>query len=287
MSGARSTPALTCIVGLPGSGKTTLAGSMGRFVDDPRDLSEVDEAIRTDGSVIVADPNLIYPRARECAEARYGPIRWVFFENDPEACWVNLQRRGDGRVDRATLLKMSRLYTPPEGAVSIPVWRSPMLTLPQAQEFVKSFPEDHPIHNFVRDFPWDRFYVSPSEMEGEVLFEVLHPTFRAFFSFERAPTGDHSWGLIRSAPQVFGHGLVIRDGLALLSHTFEPYEEWILCNRTDILARYPDEWVAFNPTDGVLDHDVDGKALHHRLWAKRDAMEFMVENTSTWKGAVP
>jgi GTPase SAR1 family protein len=101
------------IVGLPGSGKTTLAKKINRensnkyrIIDDPSDLDkQVLPYINDD--LIICDPALCFPKNREMATKyvnEHNPnvkIDWIYFENDPESCLANVVVR-----NRANTLTM-------------------------------------------------------------------------------------------------------------------------------------------------------------------------------------
>lgn len=124
------------LVGLPGSGKTTLARE--RYlpegfilVDDPTDIDDVREAVAAaravDGpGIIVADPHLVVSRHRQSAETflvRLGcTVEFVFFANDPDQAEINVRMRADDRGPMHVRV-MSQAYDLPEGEVTIPVHR--------------------------------------------------------------------------------------------------------------------------------------------------------------------
>jgi hypothetical protein len=122
---------ITLVAGLPGSGKSTLAKQVlqqgGFLLDDPVRPDEIDGF--TADHVVICDINLCVHRVRQAALAqlhkRYpgATIEWIFFENDPEACLVNVMARNDGRVVHDAIGVMSLLYTIPEGMAPIPVYK--------------------------------------------------------------------------------------------------------------------------------------------------------------------
>ncbi len=125
------------LVGLPGSGKTYLGRQMcdqfsgGLFLDDICQTcgkERLKEPFHTE-TVIVADPSLCRSYNRPFAEAmvrEHHPdceVEWIFFENDWEKCWANVQRRNDGRIIGKHILKdKSRGYTIPQNVKTLPVW---------------------------------------------------------------------------------------------------------------------------------------------------------------------
>lgn len=124
---------LTLVAGLPASGKTTLLAAhsaAGALVLD--DLASLDALPAGPVAwLVVADVNFCVPSVRAAAEAellrRYpsAEVEWTFFENDPEACLANAERRDDGRNVRPDILSLSRRYEIPDGAEVTPVWRPP------------------------------------------------------------------------------------------------------------------------------------------------------------------
>lgn len=117
------------IVGLPGSGKTTLAihkyvpeGYV--LVDDPKDLEPIYNAVYNHDKVVVTDPHLVRASVRTDAYRllhRLGcEVTCVYFENDLARCLENVKLRGNEPINVEI---MSRFYDVPEGVVLLPVWR--------------------------------------------------------------------------------------------------------------------------------------------------------------------
>lgn len=123
------------IVGLPGSGKTHLAQqklaenpSFKLFDDlDQSRFGELLDAMDWHKDVIITGPHLIKADAQKvCQELMSGSgyeMEWIFFENDPGQCLINIMRRDDGRKVEGTIQHFSGIYTYPEGAVVLPVYR--------------------------------------------------------------------------------------------------------------------------------------------------------------------
>ena len=118
------------LIGLPGSGKTTLAQTkfvpQGYYlVDDPRSLETVKEALEQHDKVVITDPLLTDPGAREAALSWFGlrgcQVSCIYFDNNPERATANLKLREDGRGP-INVKAMSRFYTIPEDGVVVPVY---------------------------------------------------------------------------------------------------------------------------------------------------------------------
>jgi energy-coupling factor transporter ATP-binding protein EcfA2 len=103
------------IVGLPGSGKTHLARTLnGRvLIDDPRRAPILIPSTK----YVIADPHLCEPGVFLQASRLYPLAFYYLFTNDVEQCWLNIQRRDDGRdISYGYLLLLSRRYDPYESA---------------------------------------------------------------------------------------------------------------------------------------------------------------------------
>lgn len=121
---------ITCIAGLPGSGKTTLcrrlSGAGVAIFDDPTDLAEI---ARCGGDhIYIADSRFCLEESRRNAVAALGrlfpeaEIEFWFFENDPSRCLRNAEARDDGRSVRGYITFLSRCYRIPNGSKIMPVW---------------------------------------------------------------------------------------------------------------------------------------------------------------------
>lgn len=129
---------ITLIVGLPGSGKTTLANSMmtldSFLIDDPsREDMPFKNALESGKShIIICDPLLTLT----CSEVvikflikKFGEdidINWLYFDNDPVAAWNNHEARNKKvyrDINKAFFDHMSEKYIIPQGAEVIPVYK--------------------------------------------------------------------------------------------------------------------------------------------------------------------
>lgn len=124
------------IVGLPGSGKTHL----GRQMSDQLNGIFLDDICQTCGkgrlkeafshqTVIVADPSLCRPINRIFAEAmvkEHHPgceVEWLYFTNDPDQCWLNIQGRDERLISKRSIYDRSKVYKIPENAKIVSVWK--------------------------------------------------------------------------------------------------------------------------------------------------------------------
>jgi adenylate kinase family enzyme len=126
---------ITFIVGLPGSGKTTLGN---QIVGDREDIvyldditvfggiNELKNAIEVGGweNIIVSDVFLCRPIDRSNAvrwlkkHAKGYDIEWIYFENAPDKCLANVLRRnadGDDRKVSQLIYELTKLYVIPDG----------------------------------------------------------------------------------------------------------------------------------------------------------------------------
>ena len=120
-----------CLVGLPGAGKTYRARQLEAdgwvVVDDPTIVTgqaRIREALATGRDVVIADPHLCRLTARIAAtkflNQFHVDVEWVYFANDLETCWHNVQQRTDGRdIVFKEVQQFSRNYTIPAGGVTV------------------------------------------------------------------------------------------------------------------------------------------------------------------------
>jgi hypothetical protein len=125
------------LVGLPGSGKSHLGKNYFvkeqdlLFFDDLAQNNRLDDLYPTgDYSIVVSDYSLIQPGVRsrfvKMLEHKFAgcKVEWWVWENNPEQCWANIQRRNDGRIiSKGFLLESSKSYVYPENPTAFfPVW---------------------------------------------------------------------------------------------------------------------------------------------------------------------
>jgi len=126
---------ITLIAGLPGSGKSFLGTEMAKngssFIDDISMIGIVplENAIKKYEHIIIADVFLCEERTRELAVKRLKSlgikkkeIEWIFFENNPEKCLKNVERRDDGRKVKLLIEDLSKDYVIPVGAEVRTIW---------------------------------------------------------------------------------------------------------------------------------------------------------------------
>ena len=114
------------IVGLPASGKTTLANKINkdnnfkyRIIDDPKNfMKDVYPYINED--LIITDPALCIESNRDKAVSmikKYtnAKIDWIFFENNPKQCLINAKNRENKKVDSLINL-LSKEYIIPRNS---------------------------------------------------------------------------------------------------------------------------------------------------------------------------
>lgn len=114
------------IVGLPGSGKTSLAVQLGPdiLIDDPKTIDEVMDH-QNFNLMVITDPVFCMPRVLQAAIARlrqeypYSTISCIYFENNSEQCKKNASTRADKNVTKYIEM-LSEEYVPQ--GVLIPVY---------------------------------------------------------------------------------------------------------------------------------------------------------------------
>lgn len=127
---------ITCLIGLPGSGKTTYIKQFNpkynAIFDDILTPEDVVKFIGTcnefGGLIVIADCNLCNPQILEVFETiikkeihREAKLEYIYFENNPDACRANVKLRNDGRNVEDSIIALSRIYDPPIEAIKI--WR--------------------------------------------------------------------------------------------------------------------------------------------------------------------
>lgn len=119
------------IVGLPGSGKTTLAhsindGSYFVFDDMNHNFNKLDEA-RLHDKIIITDPLLCY-YDKSFIENKItnffgiSKINFIVFENNPQQANLNIIKRNDKKVAKSYIYDLSRKYDVSQYNTVIPVY---------------------------------------------------------------------------------------------------------------------------------------------------------------------
>lgn len=128
---------VTLIIGLPASGKTTLANQLVQCslqpavcVDDAKEqhFSEIQQAIKDGKDIYITDPHLCYEYNLKAAKEKleqWGAtqIECIYFENNPEACLQNVKRRNDGRNVEEFIRHASSKYKPPTNMLLVGVYQ--------------------------------------------------------------------------------------------------------------------------------------------------------------------
>lgn len=121
---------ITVLVGLPGSGKTYYAHhnikKNQRFIDDIKNFDEITKNIDKYDDFMISDPHLCIDKnvelAKEKLKTHFNEIKFIYWENDIEKAWSNVQKRNDGRIIHKSFLKrLSSMYNPPENVKTIKV----------------------------------------------------------------------------------------------------------------------------------------------------------------------
>jgi len=131
------------IVGLPGSGKSTLSKKINKdndgkylIIDDPKNF-ELDIQPHLDRDLIITDPQLCFEKNRKKAEERIKSISkeakvdWIYFENDPESCLINAEVRNRAnqisfkpvKNVKTFIENFSKYYTIPTDATVVEVYK--------------------------------------------------------------------------------------------------------------------------------------------------------------------
>jgi len=116
---------IVVIVGLPGSGKTILGKELESkgyyFIDDISvcGLNKFLDAVKYQiDKIALSDCFLCKKKDREkCTVflSKYTDnIEWIFFENNPQKCYLNVDKRNDGRSVKGLIDILSKEYNIPQ-----------------------------------------------------------------------------------------------------------------------------------------------------------------------------
>lgn len=99
------------MVGLPGSGKTYLSKTLNDriLIDDPKRAPNIKPNLK----YVITDTHLCLPETFLQVINLYPFALYYLFENDVEQCWLNTQRRNDGRdISYEYMYLLSSKYEP-------------------------------------------------------------------------------------------------------------------------------------------------------------------------------
>lgn len=122
------------LVGLPGCGKSTWIKnnnhSNAAVVDDPMDFSHVKSVIKNNDNIIIADPRLCDDWILTCCINKIKNIdsnikmNFLYWKNDVEACWNNVEKRADGRIiSKSFLIELSKKYKNGNCSTALPIYK--------------------------------------------------------------------------------------------------------------------------------------------------------------------
>jgi len=126
----REKSVITCVVGLPGSGKTHYANQEcsktgGIVIDDITSFNQLKSAFVDNEYIYITDPHFCIPQLRYNAEKMISSlgknieIKWIYFENSAEKCLKNIKHRKDNRSVEPTIMIYTKIYDPPKDAKKI------------------------------------------------------------------------------------------------------------------------------------------------------------------------
>lgn len=125
---------ITCVVGLPGSGKShhicSNRSHQDWVTDDIQSLISLPHelSVYVLHTLWIADPFFCISSTRQKATKilvdKYGVSpEWIYFENAPEKCKVNVQHRPDGRKVLGLINSLSKVYEIPPDVTPLTIWQ--------------------------------------------------------------------------------------------------------------------------------------------------------------------
>lgn len=119
------------IVGLPASGKTTLANNLIKdncfmLFDDvsvsEKLFSDMNDHIKSQKDLVITDPYICLKNVQDVLKNKLigYDIEWIYFENDPNQCLINASFR-DKKVD-GLIKNLSKQYYMPNQVVPMKVF---------------------------------------------------------------------------------------------------------------------------------------------------------------------
>ena len=120
---------ITFIVGLLGSGKTTLANSYECTIIDDISIKSIDDFSNIIGDIVITDPNATIVSkitiVEKCQE--WFPnhdIEFIAFENDPDQCINNIINRDSRIISESYIRHLSSKYDTSQYSKVIPVYKT-------------------------------------------------------------------------------------------------------------------------------------------------------------------
>ena len=134
------------IIGLPGSGKTTLTNILKKDIPEciVYDDFKIYEAMENIGktNMIISDggliekPNTFLKRIKDLCEERNCIMEEIYFENDPKSCEVNIRRRWEKMSEEE---KRKESHKNPIDLIPQMEWYSSKYKIPENKKIIPVF----------------------------------------------------------------------------------------------------------------------------------------------------